>query len=162
MSLGVHFALTEVDEDRLLAAESDEDVMAIVEEIEESYPAESKCDTDKAWDPIHRSLTDGRLEYANGTFPLNAAILGGDQLIDELDYTVTYLSATQVPVVAEALDAIEEDWFRARYFAIDDPEYVTEIGEEDYDYAWDGFQDVRDFFAATAKSGRAVIFTVDA
>lgn len=162
MSLGVHFALTEADQARLLSAKTDEDVLAIVEELEEATTPADQCHTDKAWDPIHRALTDGRLEYANGTFPLNAAILGGHQLIDELDYTVSYVAADQVPEVAEALDTIEEEWFRTRYFAIDDPDYVTEISEEDFGYAWDNLQDVRDFFHTTAQAGKAVIFTVDA
>lgn len=162
MSLGVHFALSGTDEARLLAAESDEDVIAVVEEIEETSELVEHCDTDKAWEAIHRAFTDGRLEYENGTFPLNLVILGGRQLIDELEYTVSYVSAEQVAAVAEALDIVEEEWFRARYFALDPAEYGEPPSEDDFEYTWESVQDLREFYAEAAKAGRAVIFTVDA
>lgn len=38
------------------------------------------CETDKARDAIHRYLTDGKLEFENGTDPLRLTILGGEQL----------------------------------------------------------------------------------
>lgn len=161
MSLGVHFALHAADEARLLAADSDEDVIAIVEEIEEAGVTEH-CDTDKAWDAIHRALTDGRLEYTNGTFPLNLVILGGRQLIDEMEYTVSYVSTEEVAAVAEALDIIEEEWFRARYYTLDPADYGMQLSEDDFEYTWESVQDLREFFGDAAKAGRAVIFTVDA
>ena len=163
MSLGVHFALTTVDEQRLLAAAGDDDaVLQIVGEIEEADDEDWACQHDKAWDALHRCLTDGRLEYANGTFPLRAAVIGGRQLIEDEDYTVSYTTAAEVRQVAEALETLEEDWFRERYLALAHTDYAGPVDEDDFDYTWADLEDTREFFARAAEHGRAVIFTVDA
>ena len=163
MSLGVHFALSTQDEARLLAAAGDDDaVIGIVEQIEEvSFPG-PHCDSDKAWDALHRCLTDGKLEYANGSYPLRAAILGGRQLVEDAEYTVSYVSADQVRDVAEALSVIEEDWLRRRYDTLGDTDYAGPMDEDDFEYTWDALEDIREFFAVAAEAGQAVIFTVDA
>lgn len=163
MSLGVHFALSTQDEVRLLAAAGDDDaVIGIVEQIEEgSFPG-PHCDSDKAWDALHRCLTDGKLEYANGSYPLRAAILGGRQLVEDAEYTVSYVSAGQVRDVAEALSVIEEDWLRRRYDTLGDTDYAGPMDEDDFEYTWDALEDIREFFAVAAEAGQAVIFTVDA
>ena len=163
MSLGVHFALSTQDEARLLAAAGDDDaVIGIVEQIEEgSFPG-PHCDSDKAWDALHRCLTDGKLEYAGGSYPLRAAILGGRQLVEDAEYTVSYVSADQVRDVAEALSVIEEDWLRRRYDTLGDTDYAGPMDEDDFEYTWDALEDMREFFAVAAEAGQAVIFTVDA
>lgn len=164
MSLGVHFALDPATEARLLGVAGDDDaVLALVEEIEENWDDAMTCQHDKAWDALHRCLTDGSLEYANGSYPLRAAVLGGRQLlVGERDYTIAYVSAEQVRDVAEALDVIEEDWLRRRYDTLADTSYYGPVDEDDFDYTWSDLQDTREFFANAAAAGRAVIFTVDA
>ena len=163
MSLGVHYALSTKDEARLLAAAGDDEaVLEIVGEIEEGSYTELHCDSDKAWDALHRCLTDGKLEYANGTYPLRAVVLGGRQLVEEAEYTVSYVSAEQVRDVAEALAVIEEDWLRRRYDTLRDTDYARHVDEDDFEYTWSTLEDLREFFAAAAEAGRSVIFTVDA
>jgi hypothetical protein len=163
VSLGVHFALSTQDEARLLAAAGDDDaVIGVVEQIEEGSFAGPHCDSDKAWDALHRCLTDGKLEYANGSYPLRAAVLGGRQLVEDAEYTVSYVSADQVRDVAEALSVIEEDWLRRRYDTLGDTDYAGPMDEDDFEYTWDALEDIREFFAVAAEAGRAVIFTVDA
>jgi len=163
LSLGVHFALGTEDEARLLAAAGDDDaVLDVVEDIEMGSRDSTSCDMDKAWDAIHRCLTDGRLEYLNGTYPLRAAVLGGRQLIEDEDYTVSYVNADQVRDVAAALEGVDEEWLRSRYATLDLAEYGPEHGEEDFGYTWDYLQDLQEFYAEAAKAGRAVIFTVAA
>lgn len=164
MSLGVHFALDPATETRLLAAVGDDDaVLALVEEIEESWDERMTCQHDKAWDALHRCLTDGNLEYANGTYPLRAVVLGGRQLLlGEQDYTISYVSAGQVREVAEALDVIEENWLRQRYATLSNTSYYGPVDEDDFDDTWSDLQDTREFFDRAAATGRAVIFTVDA
>jgi len=163
VSLGVHFALSTQDEARLLAAAGDDDaVIGIVEQLEEgSFPG-PHCDSDKAWDALHRCLTDGKLEYTGGSYPLRAAILGGRQLIEDAEYTVSYVSADQVRDVAEALSVIEEDWLRRRYDTLGDTDYAGPMDEDEFEYTWDALEDIREFFAVAAEAGQAVIFTVDA
>jgi hypothetical protein len=60
-----------------------------------------RAEIDKAWDAIHRALTDGTLEP--GAFPLGRAILGGRQLHRGDDYIVALVTKLEVPAVAGAL-----------------------------------------------------------
>src|SRR5215468_1056619 len=100
---GVHFAVTPVQAKQLLAAKSDRRLMELVEEIEEGWEEPFVVETDKAWDAIHRCLTDGSLLYVSGEYPLNLCICGGRQLYRGRDYTVSFVSASQVKDVAAAL-----------------------------------------------------------
>jgi hypothetical protein len=77
---GVHFALTEEQLSRLLGVASDEELISFVEDVEEIWDKESLAESDKAWDAIHRCLTDGSLLYESGEYPLNHVICGGRQL----------------------------------------------------------------------------------
>jgi hypothetical protein len=54
---GVHFSITEDVAERLLWAKDDQELVAIVEEIEEEWDAAHE--TDKAWDALHRCLSNG-------------------------------------------------------------------------------------------------------
>jgi hypothetical protein len=158
---GVHFAITPEQEQALLAARSDRKVMALVEEIEDGWEEPFVCETDKAWEAIHRCLTDGTLLYVSGEYPLNHCICGGRQLLqDEEDYTVSYVSAPQVKDVAAALAGITEEWLRQRYDKLDPAEYPC-MDDEDFDYVWEWFSDLCAFYQRAAAAGRAVIFSVD-
>jgi len=151
--LGVHFAITADQEHALLVAdeEGDIDMMdELLEEIEEFWDDdELQVATDKAWDPIHRCLTGGTLDPNAGEYPLSHAILGGRHLHD--DIYLVYITADEVRDVAEALGEVDEAWLRERFDALAD--------EDDWDYTWTNFADVRAFYDRAAKSGRAVIFT---
>ena len=161
---GVHFAVDEVMAGRLLAAEDDAALKDIViEEIEEAWDRDWLYQTDKAWEGIHRALTDGKLEYDNGRYPLNACILGGEQLHeDDDDYIVAFVRPEQVAEVAEALKAIDRDALARGYAQISAEDYYrAEPGDDDFDYVWEWFDGLPAFFAKAAAAGRAVIFTVD-
>lgn len=160
--IGVHFILEPSVEGRILDADGDDDaVEEIVDEIEEDESTE-RCTTDKAWDAIHRCLTDGSLDWDNGTYPLSAAVLGGRHLYDADDYMIIYLDAGQVHDVAKAMEPLDEAWMRVRYAEIDPEDYDAELGDADFRYTWDNFEDLRDFFRQAADAERAVIFTADA
>jgi Domain of unknown function (DUF1877) len=157
---GVHFAVTGAHDKALLAAKSDRKVMDLVEEIEEAWEEPFVKETDKAWDAIHRCLTDGTLLYVSGEYPLNHCVCGGRQLFRGRDYTVSYVSAPQVKDVAKALAKITKVWMRQRYDKIDPEEYDEgEIGDQDFDYTWENFLDLRRFYKKAAAARRAVIFT---
>jgi hypothetical protein len=159
---GVHFAVTAAQEMALLAAKSDRKLMELVEHIEETWEKPFVCETDKAWDAIHRCLTDGTLLYVSGDYPLNHCICGGQQLYRGRDYTVSYVSASQVKDVGKALPKITKAWMRQRYDKLDPEEYdEVEMGDEDFAYTWENFLDLRRFYKKAAEKGRAVIFTAD-
>ncbi|MEU7873295.1 YfbM family protein [Dactylosporangium sp. NPDC049140] len=159
--LGVHFAITPEQECSLLAADDADDsdtVAALVEDLEESWSeGDLKVDTDKAWDAIHRCLTDGTLEPDAGEFPLSFAILGGRHLYD--DYYVVYVSADEAREVATALRGVDRTWLRGRFDDIDESDYDGAGDDGDFEYTWEGFVDVRAFYDRAVAVGRAVLFT---
>jgi hypothetical protein len=160
ITLGVHFAIDAEAADRLLTAADDDQVAALIEEIEEETIGVGHCDTDKAWDAIHRSLTDGYLGYGNGTFPLNAVILGGAQVYEGDDYIVSLLAPEQVREVAGAAAEVDQATLRAGYDRIDVEDYGPEFGDEDFAYTWSNYTDLVTFFHRAAETGQHVIFTV--
>ncbi len=158
-SLGVHFALTPDEERRLLAARGDDAVQEIVkEEIEERWDEEWLCATDKAFDAIHRCLTNGTL-VPDGSV-LGKCILGGRSLHDGDEFLVRYLTAHEVKDVARALGDVDERWLRPRFAALASSDYEGPLDDDDFGYTLAHLTDLRDFFAAAADAGRAVVFTV--
>jgi len=161
---GVHFALSVEQEQKLLAAHGDEAVLEIIEELEDLWATEHLVQSDKAWNGIHRCLTDGELLYDNGIYPLNHCICGGKQLISGEDtyYTVSFVTAAQVHDIAKALRPIDQAWMRERYFHhIPTAEYQFRIDEEDFADIWENFVDIRNFYLRASQENRAVVFTVD-
>jgi len=162
MSRGMHFAITYEQAMKLLQCKSDDELAAMVgEEIEEVSDEDDSFQTDKAWDPIHRCLSDGSLDVRQGTQPLNMAILGGRILNREADHFVVLLTPTEVKQVAEALSRVTEDWMKKRYFDQSFPDYQGGKSQEDWEYAWGSFDGLPQFFATAAARRQHVIFTVD-
>lgn len=159
---GVHFAITEEELGQLLSAKSDGELMAVIGDgIEERWDQDWLMQTDKAWDAIHRCLTDGRLEYENGEYPLRLCILGGRQLYSGDDYVVSLKDPGQCADLAMSLARVDEEWLRERYFAIPAESFGREPTEEDFAYTLDWFSGLGDFYGKAAQAKRHVIFTVD-
>ena len=160
---GMSFALTEDQEAALLATRDDAEVRAFVDEVEmgdwDGEPLD--CETDKAWDAVHRCLSDGTLGCGRRLSPLDLAVLGGGHHHEGEDYIVAYLRAGEVGEVAVALRTVEPAWLRQRYDSIDPDDYQGVLGDEDFDYTWQWFTRIRDFYLQAAAADRAVIFTVD-
>ena len=160
---GVHFAITPVELEALLAAQNDAELMKLIDAIEAAWNEEYLAQSDKAWNAIHRCLTDGSLLYDGGTYPLNHIICGGRALHKGDDYTISLVTPDQVQEVVAALAPSSEAWLRKRYFSLIKPEdYDGNHGEVDFEYTWEWFQGVRDLFQKAATEKRAIIFTVDA
>jgi hypothetical protein len=132
--------------------------MELVEEIEEEWAENHTVETDKAWDAIHRCLTDGTLAYDNGSHPLNKVVLGGKQLYHGDDYIVSYIKSDEVKDVAEALAPLDKSWLRAKYSKIDMSDYGP-LSDEDFDYTWENLEDLKGFFQRAGQDDRSVIFT---
>lgn len=157
----MHFAIAPEQELALLAVadKGDTDVLGeLLEDLEETWDDDSlKVDSDKAWDAIHRCLTNGTLDPDAGEYPLSLAVLGGRHLHE--DSYVVYVGADEVRDVAQALGGVDEAWLRARFDAIDDPDYGGARDDVDFDYTWSNFVDLQAFYERAAAAGRAVIFT---
>ena len=159
---GVHFALTEEQYKKVSRCGSDDELIELIQEdIEEDWDTEWLRETDKAWDAIHRSLTDGKLEWKNGSFPLNAVVVGGKQLHQGDDYIVSLVAPDQIPSVADALKHIDKAALKKGYDQIKQNDYDGEIGEDDFEYTWEWFKDLYSLYKKAAQNGRAVLFSVD-
>lgn len=147
-----------------MATSDDAEVRACVEEIEMGGDWDGEplaCETDKAWDAIHRCLSDGTLGCGRRLSPLDMAVLGGGHHHEGDDYIVAHLRAGEVVQVAAALDTVDENWMRQRYDRIDPADYQGVLGDEDFAYTWSWFKQLCDFYRQAAAANRAVIFTVD-
>ena len=117
--------------------------------------------TDKAWDAMHRCLSDGTLGSGRRASALDMAVLGGGHHHEGENYVVAHLRADEVGEVAAALAAVTREWMRERYNRIDPHDYQGVLDDDDFEYTWGWFEPVRDFYVRAAEANRAVIFTVD-
>ena len=159
---GVHFALTDEQRTQLLAiVESPGEVIGFIQEdIEEQWDTDWLCETDKAWDAIHRCLTDGTLSDGDST-PFHWCVLNGSQLYDGDDYIVSFVDVPNVKQVSEAIAPLSESEFRTRYNAIDSQDDGVPLSDEDFGYTWSYFTALRDLFIRAATANRSVLFSVD-
>lgn len=161
---GVHFSVAEEQVQRLLAAGDDEELLEVIEEIEEDWDEAHLAETDKAWDAIHRCLSDGSLSWEGGEYPLNHCVLGGQSLYEGDDYIVSLKTPEQVRDVASALAGITQEHLRDRYAGLRATDYPQEyLDDEDHftEYTWYWFEGLKAFYTRAAADGRAVVFTVD-
>jgi uncharacterized protein DUF1877 len=163
--LGVHFSLDERIVNRLRSYKRESARLNYVQEkLEEDFWEEHPewgCETDKAWDAIHRTLTDGDLDWSNGQYPLNHIILGGELLYAKPDYIMSLKTAQQVQDAAIALKGITKKQFRERYFNIVPEQYGFPVNDQNFDYAWTWFERLREFWYQVAKDNRYILFTAD-
>ncbi len=158
---GVFFAITSEKAASFRDASDDDALIELVEEIEEAWDDDNLAECDKAWDAMHRLLTDGALEFGNGSEPLCHCVLGPDQLHDGDDYIVSLVPPDRVKAVSKALTDITEAWFTGRYRTVVPHDYAPEYGDEDREYTWEYFQAVRELYRKAAERDRFVLFTVD-
>lgn len=159
---GVLFAIDAPTAGRLRAARGDDDaILEIIEEVEEAWDRPFLVETDKAWDAMHRALTDGSLSYGDASDPLGAVVLYGDQLYEGDDYVAVLKEPEQVRAAAAAAASIDDVAMDDRYRTMVPAEYGPEYGDEDRRYTVESFADVRDFYRRAADAGRSVLFTVD-
>lgn len=156
---GAHFAIDDALARRLLDAGDDDELVAIVDEIEDAW--EAAFETDKAWDALHRCLSNGTLNVTEGEPPLNRVFFGGRVLTQESDYFVVLITPSEVQEVADALAKVPEDWLRRRYFDTPFPDYEDEKSADDCEYMLSSFRGLPEFFRQAAVQRRYVIFTVD-
>ena len=164
---GVLFAVTDDIANKLINLPVEKRVGYIEKDIEEMFfenDAEHTFELDKAWDTIHRVLTDGCLHWDNGEYPLSHAILGGDVLYgmeSTDDYLIVLKTSDEVTDINDALKEITDADFKKGYALIDINDYEYRLGFEDMQYAAGYFEEMRSFWEKAARDNRAVIFTVD-
>jgi len=145
----------------LLACRTDDEVLRYVQEVIETACDEANLvETDKAWDAIHRCLTDGAFEFKSQE-PLAMCVLGGKQLQRVDTYIVSLKTPIEVARTAKALETVDEAWIRSRFAGLTAKGYEGPADQDDLEYTLSYFNVVKDFFGRAAAAGRHVIFTVD-
>lgn len=158
---GVLFAIKPSETKKLRNCEDDDELVEYIQEnIEEEWDEDWLCETDKAWDAIHRCFADGKLELFGGKAPLNSIIFGGEILNTEPDYYVSLKSNDLVKEIAKEISSISKEKLRDLYYRIND-DYAEELNDEDFEYTWEWFECIKEFYEKVAKTNRDVIFTVD-
>lgn len=159
---GVHFAITDDDLSALRSADSDDTVMEVIQIIEERWEKDEGfiCESDKAWDAIHRCFSDGSLAFEGGSEPLRLCVLGGEQLYEGDDYIVTLVTRDRLRPLVEALASVTPKFIAEKYWDLPG-DYQQPKSDEDCQYTWDWFSDLPAFFDRAEKAGRHVIFSVD-
>jgi hypothetical protein len=160
----MHFALDAGEVAALRTAGEDWRVEYVGEAFEDrlwSADPSRAQETDKAWDAIHRCLTDGTLSWDGDEYPLDHAILGGESLYDGDDYILSLKSPDEVREVAAALRGVTRAKLRAGYDRIDPDDYDMPLSDDDFEYTWEWFQGVVEFYQRAAAAGHWVLFTVD-
>lgn len=157
--LAVHFALTTEDVDQLIALRGSRAHSEFILEIEDKWDEEWLCQTDKAWDAMHRCLSDGTLDDHPNPTPLQLAVLGGEELLggDELARLVR---PAQVREVAKALAGVTEGWFHARFAKLAQSDYEGPADEDDFGYTWESLRSLAELYQRAALADRAVLFNV--
>jgi len=159
---GVLFAITDHKISKLEAAQGDDEVMNVVQmEIEQPWDETWLYQLDKAWDAIHRCVTDGRIGFTNGEFPIGLCILGGSQLHRGENHIVALKTPREATEIALALRNFDRARFRERYNSLDPADYGRNHDQQDLEYSWEYFSGLADFYARAAQASRHVVFTVD-
>jgi hypothetical protein len=158
---GYFLALDEPCIARLLAETgNDERIIETIHELD-ATDAPDECDIDKAWDGIHRCLTEGNLGSEDGSYPLNATILGGLPLHEPDDYIVSYNTPAEAREVAAALAALDPEPFAARYWTLNPAEYGADIDQLGLDYLTSYLSEITAFYRRAADAGWATVFVAD-
>lgn len=157
--IGILISLDENNQDKLSDAQSDVAVVDALLEIEEQASESDQFSLDKAWNVIHRSLTDGLLEYDNGEYPLNMCIMDGFQLYEGDKTIISVVPQEKVSDVADALQHITYEKFKEGFSKIDKSDFP--VTDDDLKYSWDIFQGLPDFWKNAALKNHAVVFNAD-
>jgi hypothetical protein len=162
---GTFYAITPDEAQRLLSLVGNDAALA-TEALDlhsiERQRARFIAAVDKAWDVLHRCLTDGSLhDLGKGAAPLSWCILGGKSLHAGKEFIICYVTPEQVSQVAQALDELNPQSLLQRYRNLESTGYTGLITNEDFEYAWDNFTNVRNLYTKAAAANRAVVFVAD-
>lgn len=163
--LGVLFSIDQKTVEIIEALSSDEKRVDYVKDVLEEnyfhkYP-QWVAELGKSWDALHRSLTDGKLSFDNGIFPLSHVVFGGEVLCANDSYVIILKREEQVIEIAKVVLKLSKEELERKYFLLDPNEYDNLVTNDDFEYTWQWFEDSKSFWQKAADENRSVLFTVD-
>ena len=161
---GAYIILTREDAKLLFAQKEDEAVRQTVNELRQSSKHREQgliLECGLAWDPIHRSLTDGTLDPDAGEFPLDHCVLGGKRLHQSDSFEAVLIRPDIVPHVAAGLHDLKRTEFHENYMGLAPDDYGKQPEETEADEVWAMLKLIRQFFEDASNEHAAVVFTVD-
>lgn len=178
---GLFLSLSKSQVESFLLCKNDEEIISYLQNLEESWDEPHLQEVDKAWDAMHRCLSDGTLQRFGGEYPLNAVVLGGKSLYHASDYIVSFVTEQQTKEIAEAMAGVTREVLQLRYDGLKEAAkkwkgirgivfsftrskeapYEGPISDDDFEYTWAYFVEVRNFYLKAASENRAVVFFVD-
>lgn len=135
---------------------------------DESIDDTFRLSIDKAWHMIHFTVS-GEIDVPQNKTPLSCLILNGKEISDEdIGYgSATYMTDADMKETCQAIAPIGEKEFRARFdfqrmldlgiYPVFDPEADP---EEEFDYAFHYFTELKKFLETAASKGLWVIFYI--
>lgn len=164
--IGNYFMTDQETIDRIQKGELQ--VADLIYDEDDNVDEEASLDIDKAWNAIHYVLT-GEADLGKNTGPLSKAVLGGTPVSEEdVGYGPALLiEAEEVRQIARLLQPMGREAFqeRFRFAEMLENEVYPMIPNEDeegfFEYIWDYFAAVKEFFAEAAAQGKCILFYIN-
>lgn len=136
-------------------------LFALLYQDDDAPGAPESIDVDKAWHGLHY-LFNGNAHGGDG--PLAQAILGGEEIGEEMDYgPARLLDPATVAAIAQALNALDPEELKRRYDPQDMeakqiyPDIWVNEGDHAFDYLLGYAATMKAYFSGVAARGDAVI-----
>lgn len=157
--LGMLYALTETEVDKLRSVPENERYDYMLEEIEESLFGTSRsCELDKAWEGIQFCLGGGQWNE-NNSVPTNI-VFGGEFLVDTEEEVITLKNDDDVKKIVEYLRQNDlQEIINQNFWKINDDWAYKDNNGLEHTLGWS--EDILPFYENALKENCQVIFTVD-
>ncbi len=157
--LGMLYALTDADVEKLRSVPEEERYDYMLNEIEESlFDTPRGCELDKAWEGIQYCLGGGKWDESNRV-PANI-IYGGEVLAETDEEIITLKNHNDVKEIVEYLRKNNlQEIIQKNFWNIDDEFRYKDDNGLDHTLGWS--EDVLTFYENALKENCQVIFTVD-
>ncbi len=157
--LGMLYALTDEETEKLRSVSVEERYDYMLNEIEESlFDTPRGCQLDKAWEGIQYCIGGGKWDESN-QIPTNI-IYGGEILVETDDEIITLKNHDDVKQIVEYLQKNNlQELIQKNFWNIDDEFRYKDNDGLDHTLGWS--EEILSFYENALKENCQVIFTVD-
>ena len=158
--LGMLYALTETEVEKLRSTPEEDRYDYMLEEIEEAlFGSPRSCELDKAWESIQYCLGGGQWKEDN-CVPTNI-VFGGEVLIETDSEIITLKNHQEVKEIVDYLHQNNlQEIIQNNFWNIDDKEFMYK-DNDGLSHALGWSEDILAFYEYALKEKCQVIFSVD-